>query len=144
MSGAIKGLLSIKRWKEDEAKNAFAVLLKELDTEEKRLAGLEERYGAVRQRVERAADGLIDVGEMKRLNEYLGHLIAKIDLQKKRIAEKETQVEEARNLLVDATKDRKIFEKLDERRRDVLAKENRRKEQIDTDEHATIRHKRKQ
>ncbi|MCL4493006.1 MAG: flagellar export protein FliJ, partial [Nitrospirae bacterium] len=120
MSGAIKSLLSIKKWKEDEAKNMFAVFIKELDTEEKRLLSLEEQFQATRQRLECSINELININELKRLNEYLDHVLAKIERQKKEVVEKEKQVEEARNVLVDATKDRKIFEKLDEKQRDAL------------------------
>ncbi|MCL5237176.1 MAG: flagellar export protein FliJ [Nitrospirae bacterium] len=143
MSGAIKSLLSIKKWKEDEAKNMFAVFIKELDTEEKRLLSLEEQFQATRQRLECSINELININELKRLNEYLDHVLAKIERQKKEVVEKEKQVEEARNVLVDATKDRKIFEKLDEKQRDALEKENKRKEQIGTDEHAASGHRRK-
>ncbi len=142
MSAAIQSLLNLKKWKEDEAKNRFALLLRELDTEEKRLLRLEDKFDSIRKRYECTTDELINIGEIKKLNEYLEHVIAKIEHQKKTITEKEKQVETARNVFVAATKDRKIFERLDEKQRAVLEKEQRRKEQIGTDEHAVTRYKR--
>lgn len=143
MSAVIKSLLSIKRWKEDEAKNRFAVFLKELSTEEKRLLKLESRFKSISEELECGADRLINIDEIKKLNEYLGHLIVKIDHQKRVIIEKEKQVEAARNRLMDASKDRKIFERLDEKQMEALGKEHKRKEQIGTDEHAATRHGRR-
>lgn len=138
----LESLLNLKIWKEDEAKNRFAVLLKELAVEEKRLSELEGRYGAISKKLE-CTDELVNIDEIKRLNEYLEHLLIRIHQQKKVIAEKERQVEDARKALVEASKEKKIFEKLDERHKTALKKEHKRKEQIGTDEHAVTGYYRK-
>ena len=139
---AIRSLLGLKRWREDEAKNRFALLLRDLGAEEKRLAHMEGQFKSVSGRLEFKADEPVDIGEIGKLNEYLGHLGERIRRQKKVIEGKERRVEEARNNLVDATKERKIFERLDEKQREAMEKEYRRKEQIRTDEHAATRHRR--
>ncbi len=144
MSAAIKSLLNLKKWKEDEAKNRFALLLKELDIEEKHLLNLEEKFDSLGEKYECNADELINIDEIKKLNEYLEHVIGKIEHQKKKIIEKERQVEIARKVFLDATKDRKIFERLDEKQKAVMDKEQMRKEQIVTDEHAATGHRRKE
>lgn len=142
----LESLLNLKIWKEDEAKNRFAVLLKELATEERRLCELEDRYSSTGKELAiktEDTDELVNIDEIKRLNEYLEHLLIRIHRQKKVIAEKERQVEDARKALVEASKEKKIFEKLDERHKFALKKEHKRKEQIGIDEHAVTGHHRK-
>ena len=139
----IKSLLGLKKWKEDETKNRFAALLKELAHEERLLADMEDQFRCIGKRLDYGTDEMVNIDEVKRLNEYLGHLLSKINRQKETIAGKERQVEEARNALVDATKERKVFERLDEKRQAAFEKEIRRKEQIGIDEHAITGHTRK-
>lgn len=140
--GAIESLLNLKRWSEDEAKQRFSLVLKELDVEEKRLLGLEEQYMQAGRKFESASNELIDIAEIRRLNYYLENVLAKIRRQRKVIELKEIQVETARKALQEASKEKKTFEKLDEKQKSALRKEVKRKEQIGTDEHAGIRHAR--
>ena len=141
--GAIESLLNIKRWSEDEAKQKLALVLKELDAEENRLLGLEEQYRQGGMKFESASNELIDIAEIKRLNYYLEHILGRIQRQKEVIRLKETQVETARKALEEASKEKKTFEKLDEKQKSALSKEFKRKEQIGTDEHAGMRHARR-
>ena len=141
--GAIESLLNIKRWSEDEAKQKLALVLKELDAEENRLLGLEEQYGEGAMKFDSASNELIDIAEIKRLNYYLEHILGGIQRQKEVVRLKETQVETARKALEEASKEKKTFEKLDEKQKKALSKEFKRKEQIGTDEHAGIRHARR-
>ncbi len=143
MRTPLKSLLNLKRWKEDEAKNRFAILLKELAAEEKRLYDLEDKYNLTGKKLECSTDELVNIEEIKKLSEYLEHLLIKIQHQKKVISEKEKQVENARKHLVEASKEKKIFEKLDEKQKSASKKESKRKEQIRTDEHAATGHHRK-
>jgi flagellar FliJ protein len=146
MRTPLESLLNIKIWKEDEAKNRFAVLLKELAAEEMRLHELEDHYSSTGKEIAKKmenTDELVNIDEIKRLNEYLEHLLIRIHQQKRIITEKERQVEDARKALVEASKEKKIFEKLDERHKSALKKEHKRKEQIGTDEHAAAGHQRK-
>jgi flagellar FliJ protein len=139
----IESLLNLKRWSEDEAKHMFALRLKELAIEEKRLFDLEEQYMDTDARFESASNELIDVDEIKRLNEYLGHILVRIRRQREVISLKEMRVEEARKMLQEASKEKKTFEKLDEKQKNQLREDARKKEQIGTDEHAGMRHARK-
>ena len=140
---AIESLLSIKRWKEDEAKQQFAHFLRELVLEEKRLQGLEEKYKEAEKNFESVSNKSVEISEIRKLNRYLEHLVERIRYQKKVIALKESQVEEARKLLQEASKEKKTFERLDEKQKDSFNKSERRKEQIRIDENAVIRHARK-
>ncbi len=111
--GAIESLLNLKRWSEDEAKQKFALVLKELDVEEKRLLVLEEQYKHAGRKFESASNQLIDIAEIKRLNYYLEHVLAEIQRQEEVIELKEIQVETARKALQEASKEKKTFENLD-------------------------------
>lgn len=143
MKTPIESLLSIKRWHEDEAKNFFAALLKELAVEEKQLLNFEHQYNTISKKLECGPDEAVNVSEFLKLNEYLEQLLVKIHRQIKVIAEKERLVELARKALIEATKEKKVFEKLDEKHKDVIKADSRRKEQIGTDEHAVTGHNRK-
>ena len=143
MRNPIKSLLNIKIWKEDEAKSRFAVLLRELASEEKRLYDLEEEITGTGKKMECDADELVDVEEIKRLNKYMERVLLEIHKQRRTISDKAKHVEIARIALVEASKEKKVFEKLDEKNKAALKKEFERKEQIGTDEHAVTGHNRK-
>jgi flagellar FliJ protein len=143
MRTPIESLLNIKRWNEDEAKNRFALLLKELASEEGRLRDLEEQYRSLGKKIESGMDELVNIDDIKKLNQYLENTLIRIHRQKKTIAEKERTVEDARICLVEASREKKVFERLDEKNKAVLEKEHARKEQIRTDEHAVTGHHRK-
>lgn len=136
----IESLLNLKRWHEDEAKQLFALRLKELAVEEKRFLDLEEQYRDTDRKFEAASNELIDVDEIRRLTEFLGHMLVRIRRQKEVISAKEMRVEEARKMLQEASKEKQTFEKLDKKQKNKIREEILRKEQIGTDEHAGIRH----
>lgn len=143
MRTPIECLLNIRRWNEDEAKSRFAASLKELAVEEKHLLNFEHQYNTTSKKLECGPEELVNIAEFMKLNEYLEQLLVKIHHQMKVIAEKERLVEIARRALVEATKEKKVFEKLDEKHKEVIKSESRRKEQIGTDEHAVTGHIRK-
>ena len=144
MRTPIECLLNIKSWTEDEAKNFFALQLKELAVEEKHLLNFEAQYDTTSKKLECSPDEPVNISEFMKLNEYLEHLLVKIQHQIRVIAEKERQVEIARKALVEATKEKKVFEKLDEKHKEAVKAEYRRKEQIGADEHAVTGHNRKE
>lgn len=136
MSAIIESLLKIKRWSEDDAKNKFALLLKELALEEHRLADLEQQYKGVVLRIKSEARMEIDIDKLKKMHEYSEHMLNMIQIQKNVVAVKESDVEIARKILAEATKDKKVFEKLDEKQKNAEKTEYKKNEQKRTDEHA--------
>lgn len=142
----LKSILNLKEWKEDEAKNRLAALIRDLDAEEKRFIALEEQYNflAAQRFNEKFNDSEpVNIDEIKKLNEYLENLLIKIHRQKKVIADKEKQVEDARKHAIEASREKKIFKRLDEKHKTVLKIDKNRKEQALTDEHAGTGHQRK-
>ena len=143
MTTPLESLLSLKRWREDEAKNQFAVLLRELIKEEQNLHRTENQYSAVSERLESSMSELVNIDEIKRLNEYLGSLLIKSHLQRGVISEKERLVKDARKLLVGASTEKKIIERLNDKRKTLIEDKNRRNEQAVTDESVAAGHIRK-
>jgi flagellar export protein FliJ len=142
----LKSILNLKEWKEDEAKNLLAALIRDLVDEEKRFIAFEEQYNflAAQRFNGKFNDGeSTNIDEIKKLNEYLENLLIKIHRQKKVIADKEKQVEDARKHVIEASKEKKIFKRLDEKHKTVLKIDKNRKEQTLTDEHAGTGHQRK-
>lgn len=142
MATPLESLLNLKRWEEDEAKNRFAILLKELAVEEGVLLDLEENYSGMSEKIKAGRDMPTTIGEIKRQREFLGFLLERINGQEEVIRQKGLLVEAARQLLAEVAKERKTFERLDEKRKESSRKEAERKEQIVTDEHASSGHQR--
>ncbi|HSW63283.1 MAG TPA: flagellar export protein FliJ [Dissulfurispiraceae bacterium] len=143
MSTSIQSLLGLKRWKEDELKSLFALLTKELHAEEEKLNNLESRHAFMGVNIEGGGDELVDIAEIRLVQDYTEHLVLQIRRQQSVIADKQKQVDEARAFLLDAAKERKTFERLDEKQRQAAAQEQQRREQNDADERAVITYGRK-
>ncbi|MFO0752730.1 MAG: flagellar export protein FliJ [Thermodesulfovibrionales bacterium] len=142
MSTPVESLLNIRRWKEDEAKNRFALLLRDLAAAEEQLLSLEGRFEELRRRFDCCGE-LLSIEEVQSMSEHVDRLIATLENQKRVVAEKQHMVEAARSALAEATRERKIFERLDEKQKEAREREHRRKEQIRLDEHAATGHTRK-
>lgn len=144
MPTPVESLLNLKRWEEDEAKNRFAWLLKELAIEEGLLKELEQNYALSSEKVKNYHDEPKTIDKIQELFVFIEALLSKIHRQEEAIKNKGLEVERARMLLNEATKERKTFERLDERQKEITKKEMERKEQKITDEHASARHGQRQ
>ncbi|HMK55603.1 MAG TPA: flagellar export protein FliJ [Dissulfurispiraceae bacterium] len=143
MKTPLESLISLKRWEEDEAKNLFAMARKELDDQDRRLADLEENFGALRKRMTYSENEAVSIDEIQKLNGQMEHLFKLLERQKALVAEGRTRMEEAMKILSDASKERKTYEKVDEKHKEAERGEVRKKEQKGIDEHAVMRHKQK-
>ncbi len=139
MSTAIESLLGLKTWKEEEAKNLFALALRDVAIEEDRLRNLEDALISVEREFLRFKEGDFDVEEIRRALEYQDSLVKQIALQRTKIQQKEKIAEKARVELVEATKEKKIFERLHEKQQEAEAKRILSIEQRLSDESATTR-----
>ncbi|MBF0328302.1 MAG: flagellar export protein FliJ [Nitrospirae bacterium] len=143
MATPIESLLSLKRWEEDQAKNRFAMLLKELAIEEGILEELEQNYALSSEKVKNNHYEPKTIDKIQELLVFIEALVNKIHQQEENIRNKALEVERARGFLEEATKERKTFERLDERQKEMIKKDMDRKEQKITDEHASARHGKK-
>lgn len=138
MSTSIRSLLGLKRWKEDELKSLFALLIRELHAEEEKLETLESQHAIIGASHNNGGDELVDIAEIRRMQDYAEHLVLQVRRQRAVIAAKQNQVDEARAFLLDATKERKTFERLDDKQRRDAEQDQQRREQNDADERAVI------
>ena len=141
MKTPLENLLSLKRWEEDEAKNLVAWAKKDLDIEEKRLAGLEENFSILRKKMQYPEKGAVTIDEIKKMNEHMEHLFGLLQHQKDTIVASEKRLNEAMNILAEAAKERKTYETVDERHKEAERHELKKKEQKGMDEHAVMRYK---
>ena len=141
MKTPLESLLSLKRWEEDEAKNLFAVARKNLDEQEKRLAHLEENFRLLREKMQYSDKGAVTIDEMQKLNRHMEHLFGLLQSQKASLAASRKSLDEAMKIMAEAAKERKTYEKVDERHKEAELGELKRKEQRGMDEHAVMRHK---
>jgi flagellar export protein FliJ len=141
MKTPLENLLSLKRWEEDEAKNLFATAKNELDLEEKRLAVLEENFNILREKMQYSEKRAVTIDEIKKMNEHMEHLFALLQRQKDAICASIKRLDEAMKILAEAAKERKTYETVDERHKEVERHELKKKEQKGIDEHAVMRYK---
>ena len=141
MRTPLESLLSLKRWEEDEAKNLFAVAKKDLDEQEKRLADLEENFRSLRDKIRHPDKAAVAIDELQKLNAYLEHLFKLLQSQKSSVEASKKRLDEAMKILAEAAKERKTYEKVDERHKEAERGELKKKEQRGIDEHAVMRHK---
>jgi len=141
MKTPLENLLSLKRWEEDEAKNLVAWARKDLDLEEKRLAGLEENFNSLREKMQCPPKGVVTIDEIKQINEHMEHLFGLLQRQKDAIVASEKRLSEAMNILAEAAMKRKTYEIVDERHKEAERHDLNQKEQKGIDEHAVMRYK---
>lgn len=140
MTRSIESLLNLKRWREDEVKNLFAQLLKELAVEEEKLAALETQHHMISEKLGEGSEDLVSIEEIRKLQEYSEQLVTRIGHQQEAVASRQEKVEAARAILAEAAKDRKTFERLDEKMRETVESMLQRKEQADADERAVTQY----
>ncbi|HIJ60038.1 MAG TPA: hypothetical protein HPP56_05420 [Nitrospirae bacterium] len=139
MPSTIENLLNLKIWKEDEAKNRFALSLKDLATEEEILKNYKDKLLEIEDDFKKYNEGSIDLSKIKDVMAHQEYLIRKIAEIKKNILKKEEIVERHRLELVEATKEKRIFHRLFDKQKEQELKKQQRLEQIITDESASVR-----
>jgi flagellar export protein FliJ len=141
MKTPLENLLSLKRWEEDEAKTLFAIARKDVDEQEKRLADLEENFRTLRDKIRNPDRAGVTIDEIQKLNAHMEHMFRLLQIQNASVAESKKRMDEAMKILAEAAKERKTYEKVDERQKEAERGELKKKEQRGIDEHAVMRHK---
>lgn len=130
----MQNILNLKYRLEEQQKIAFAEAQNALYTEEERLAKLEADKASYEEKLKEAALGDIDITDIRRLTSNIDTMKILIEDQKLRIEKAEEEVEKQRELLADAVKERKTYEKLREKAFDRFVKEEEAKEKAAIDE----------
>ena len=142
MNNPLESVLSLKRWEEDEAKNLFAMARKDLDQEEMRLEVLEKNFRSFNEKIRIGGNKVSTIDEMKQAQIHMDHILRLLQRQKELVAISRKRLDDAAKIMTVASKERKIFEKVDERHKAAERHDTKKKEERVIDEHAVQRYKR--
>jgi flagellar FliJ protein len=143
MKNPLESLLSLKRWEEDEARNLFVTAKQGLDEEEERLEGLERSFSEIRESFRIRGKKASSIDEIRQVQTHMERLVTLLQHQKDAVEMSRKRLDDATRIMEEAQKERKIFEKVDEKNKAVEKHEKQKKEEKDIDEHAVMRYKKR-
>lgn len=129
----LQSVLNLKNQQEDNLKNELGKALRRLDNEKHKLAQLKSSLIDLEAQFNEKAKKS-DVYKLIKFNEYLSLLTSKIKLQKEKVNCAALNVDKVREELVKAVKERKILDKLKEKKKEEYFQEQKRSEQKTNDE----------
>ncbi|MBV8582671.1 MAG: flagellar export protein FliJ [Candidatus Eremiobacteraeota bacterium] len=130
---ALQPVLEHRKRVEDQRQQTMALRQRAWDEAKRELDRLHDEFRSNAREL-RERHGEFDVEELRGRYAHLQFLDRTIDAQIKTLAERQVALERARRDLVAASKDRKVVDKLKERRREVHSAEELRVEQIELDD----------
>jgi flagellar FliJ protein len=130
---ALQPVLEHRKRIEDQKQQVMALRQRAWDEAKRELDRLHDEFRADAREL-RDRHGVFDVEELRARYAHLQFLDRTIDAQIKILAERQVALERARRDLVNASKDRKVVDKLKERRRTAYTAEELRVEQIELDD----------
>ncbi len=136
----LEAVLRIKTQKEESIKNELGKAVQRLEAEKQKLAKLENTVEEITAQFNRKAKRTT-VRKLIEFNEYLSLLDSKIKKQKENVNCAASDVDRIREELLQAVKERKILEKLKEKKFDEFLHEQKKLEQKSNDEHVSFMHK---
>jgi flagellar FliJ protein len=138
----LEPVLDYREIREDLAQRRLADAMREAARVEEVLAGLRQRRERLIEEMAMSQDGAVNLVQVQQCVDYLGYLLACIDRTRAELAEMVAHVEQRRRELVEATRDKKVLERVKERDFAEYVREAQALEQKFLDEVATIRHAR--
>jgi flagellar export protein FliJ len=129
-----KSVLKSKKIIVDDLSSKTARAQRILLLEMRKLGDMKERETQCVRELTRRQIGRVDTAEVQRSHRYLELLWSAIAEQSKKVQEIGRRVEMLRNMLVEAEKQKKTFEKLNEKEREEFYREFLKKEQALLDE----------
>jgi len=130
----LEQVLRLKRWKEEEAKKALAVEVAALETLKEKLFQLQGELKGMWENDAGTAGEMVDTRGRLNILHYARHMSTMIDGQEGVIAEQAARLKEKSDLLMKAMQERKVLEKLKERRHQEWRKERNKFEYANLDE----------
>lgn len=106
-------ILNYKENVENIKKSKYGALKQKLTEEEKKLESFYEYKSNLRKERNELA-GTFNIGELKIFNNFYEEIKEKIEKQKQVVVEIRNEAEEAKELLIEASKEKKIYDKLKE------------------------------
>ncbi len=130
----LESVLKLKTQVEDNAKNNLARAARELENQKNHLNELEHTKDESAKKLTTAVDKGIPVYQVKNYNNFFGLMKNKIINQKENVNNAQNDVDINREALVKAVQERKILEKLKEKKYQEFLIEQNKAEQLLIDE----------
>ncbi|MFH1860545.1 MAG: flagellar export protein FliJ [bacterium] len=136
-------ILNIKKHKENLLQEELSQLKRSFQHEESVLWGIEDKTRECLLKIKELQTGMISIQKIMDYHNFLSGLNKDIAAQKNRLESLSTEINDAISKLVHASQERKVFEKLRERKWDEFQSEVNKEEQEFMDEIASIGYERK-
>ena len=133
-------VLRYRRRIEEQKQRELAGVQRRLLAETARLSYLEERRERARAAVDRERSRGMRLRDLALYDAYLEGLAAEVVLQRRRVYELHAEAERRRGELLEASRAKKVLEKLKERYREQERRDRERRERIRNDEIAAARY----
>ncbi len=130
----LESVLNLKTQMEDNAKNNLARATKELENQKEYLKDLRNVNNKSMNSLTEEVDEGIPVYRVQIYNNYLSLMKEKIANQKEKVNVAERNVDKNREHLIKAMQERKVLDKLKEKKYDEYAKDQLKEEQLGIDE----------
>ncbi|MDP2210593.1 MAG: flagellar export protein FliJ [Candidatus Aquicultor sp.] len=138
----LKSVLHHRQKKEDLVKKELAEVKRLYEFEKERLTQLNVRFADSHKALREKQKSALDATEISMHAKFIERLERQIEVQLSRVASLATEVRKVQERLLEAAKDRKVLEKLEEKQLSEYKLEAERVEQGIIDEIATVRHNR--
>lgn len=138
----LKPVLHQRQRKEDILKKELAEARRALEVERERLAALNERLQGLHAALREKQLSMTETAEVAVHTKFIERIEREIEVQLARVTDLAAEVRAAQERLLEAAKDRKVLEKLEEKQLHEFKQEAERVEQGVIDEIATVRHNR--
>lgn len=136
-------ILNIKKHKEDLLQEGLSQLKRSFQHEESVLWEIEDKTKECLLKLKELQAGIISIQEIIDYHNFLISLSEDVAAQKNKLENLSTEIDDAISKLVHASQERKIFEKLRQRKWDKFRLEVNKEEQEFMDEIASTAHERK-
>lgn len=133
----LESVLSLRKMKEEEALRRFLSVRNLHEKKRQALDRIFETRRLAQEEMGSKEEGSVDVKELLQYQRYLAGLAVQIAAARSELVRLEKELAARREILVAATKDRKVMEKAKEKRFEEWQLEFRRAEQKETDEVGT-------
>lgn len=111
-----ENLLNLVEKKEDDIKNALSCAYNELHLEEEKLYALEKEVNNYSSILKDKSNNGCKLSTLKNIDDYIKTVHLKIKIQNDKIAEKKEKIQFIKDKLIEISKEKKIFEKLKEKK----------------------------
>lgn len=130
----LESVRNLKIQMEDNAKNNLAAASRELERQKDHLSGLVSTKESSIKELNAEVDKGISINKIKNYNNYLSLLKSRITYQKENVNKAQKYVDIKRDCLVKAVQERKILDKLRDKKYEEYTKEQGKAEQVLIDE----------